>query len=183
MRFLEVGTGSAQRILALRNQQVTIGRSDENDLILAQDPTVSRRHAVLERVGETWRIRDLQSSNGSFVNGIRVTTSTQVNPGDRVSVGDSSLMLVDGTENLLNGSGKTQRAGSVVDDAFGFSKRETEVLRLVASGQTDNEIAEQLFISVKTVHSHLDRIRDKSGFRRRVDLTRLAMDLGLEGSV
>ena len=50
MRFLEVGTGSAQRILALRNQQVTIGRSDENDLILAQDPTVSRRHAVLSGI-------------------------------------------------------------------------------------------------------------------------------------
>ena len=37
----------------------------------------------------------------------------------------------------------------------------------------------QLYISVRTVHSHLDRIRDKSGCRRRADLTRLALEAGL----
>ncbi|MFA7266968.1 MAG: FHA domain-containing protein [Candidatus Nanopelagicales bacterium] len=183
MRFLEVGTGNAQRILSLRNYRVTIGRSDENDLILAQDPTVSRQHAVLEHVDDAWRIRDLGSSNGTFVNGIRVTTSMQVNPGDRVSVGSSSLMMVDGAENLLSAAGKTVLVDADCKDTLGLSKRETEVLRLVAGGLTDGEIAEQLFISVKTVHSHLDRIRDKSGLRRRVDLTRLAIELGLDGSV
>jgi len=37
------------------------------------------------------------------------------------------------------------------------------------------EIAAQLFISIRTVTSHLDRIRDKTGCRRRADLTRLAL--------
>lgn len=182
MRFLEVGTGNAQRILSLRMQRVTIGRSDENDLILAQDPTVSRHHAVLEQVSNLWRIRDLQSSNGTFVNGTRVRAAAQVNPGDRVSVGSSSLMIVDATEGLASGSGKTVLVGAEVGDSLGLSKRETEVLRQLAGGLTDAEIAEQLFISVKTVHSHLDRIRDKSGLRRRVDLTKLAIELGLNGS-
>ncbi len=183
MRFLEVGTGNAQRILSLRSHRVTIGRSDENDLILAQDPTVSRQHAVLELVDNAWRIRDLRSSNGTFVNGIRVTSSMQVNAGDRVSVGSSALMMVDGAENLLSAAGKTVLVDSDCKDTLGLSKREKEVLRLVAGGMTDGEIAQQLFISVKTVHSHLDRIRDKSGLRRRVDLTRLAIELGLDGSV
>lgn len=182
MRFLEVGTGNAQRILALRQQRVTIGRADDNDLILAQDPTVSRQHAVLERTDDDWRIRDLSSSNGTFVNGMRITTPTLINPGDRVSVGSSSLNLVDGTTDVLASLGQTVLVGTEVADTLGLSKRETEVLRLVASGQTDGEIADQLFISVKTVHSHLDRIRDKSGLRRRVDLTRLAIDLNLDGS-
>ena len=182
MRFLEVGTGNAQRILALRQQRVTIGRADDNDLILAQDPTVSRQHAVLERIDDDWRIRDLSSSNGTFVNGMRITTPTLINPGDRVSVGSSSLNLVDGTTDVLASLGQTVLVGTEVADTLGLSKREAEVLRLVASGQTDGEIAEQLFISVKTVHSHLDRIRDKSGLRRRVDLTRLAIDLNLDGS-
>jgi DNA-binding CsgD family transcriptional regulator len=41
------------------------------------------------------------------------------------------------------------------------------------------QIATQLFISVRTVRTHLDRIRDKTGCRRRADLTRLALSAGL----
>jgi non-specific serine/threonine protein kinase len=58
-----------------------------------------------------------------------------------------------------------------------LSRRETEVVLLVGEGVTDREIAEKLFISIRTVRSHLDRIRDKTGCRRRADLTRLAVDL------
>ena len=46
-------------------------------------------------------------------------------------------------------------------------------------GRTDTQIATQLYISVRTVRSHLDRIRDKTGCRRRADLTRLALTAGL----
>jgi DNA-binding CsgD family transcriptional regulator len=46
---------------------------------------------------------------------------------------------------------------------------------LVAQGNTDAQIAQQLYISVRTVRSHLDRIRDKASCRRRADLTRLAL--------
>ena len=60
-----------------------------------------------------------------------------------------------------------------------LSARERELVTLVARGRTDAQIAEQLFISVRTVHSHLDRIRDKTGCRRRADLTRLALAAGL----
>ena len=55
------------------------------------------------------------------------------------------------------------------------SARERELFTLVAQGHTDAQIAGQLFISVRTVRSHLDRIRDKSGCRRRADLTRFAL--------
>ena len=57
--------------------------------------------------------------------------------------------------------------------------RERELLTLLAQGSTDAQIAEQLVISVRTVSSHLDRIRDKTGCRRRADLTRLALQAGL----
>jgi DNA-binding CsgD family transcriptional regulator len=56
-----------------------------------------------------------------------------------------------------------------------LSARERELVALVARGRTDAEIAEKLFISIRTVRTHLDRIRDKSGCRRRADLTRLAL--------
>jgi non-specific serine/threonine protein kinase len=61
----------------------------------------------------------------------------------------------------------------------GLSPRERELVTLVALGHTDAQIAAQLYISVRTVSSHLDRIRDKTGCRRRADLTRLALSAGL----
>ncbi len=47
-----------------------------------------------------------------------------------------------------------------------------------ARGRTDAQIAE-LYIIMRTVSSHLDRVRDKTGCRRRADLTRLALRAGL----
>ena len=60
-----------------------------------------------------------------------------------------------------------------------LSARERELVTLVAQGRTNAQIAAQLYISVRTVGSHLDRIRDKTGCRRRADLTRLALTAGL----
>ena len=60
-----------------------------------------------------------------------------------------------------------------------LSSRERELVRLVAQGRTNAQIAAQLYISARTVGSHLDRIRDKTGCRRRADLTRLALAAGL----
>ena len=60
-----------------------------------------------------------------------------------------------------------------------LSARERELVTLVAQGRTDAQIAAQLYISVRTVSSHLDRIRDKTSCRRRADLTRLALTTGL----
>jgi DNA-binding CsgD family transcriptional regulator len=60
-----------------------------------------------------------------------------------------------------------------------LSPRERELLALLGQGLTDREIANALGIALSTVHSHLDRIRDKTGRRKRSQLTRLALDLGL----
>ena len=60
-----------------------------------------------------------------------------------------------------------------------LSARERELVTLVAQGRTNAQIADQLYISIRTVSSHLDRIRDKTGCRRRADLTRLALSAGL----
>jgi DNA-binding CsgD family transcriptional regulator len=60
-----------------------------------------------------------------------------------------------------------------------LSARERELVTLVAQGHTNAQIAAELYISVRTVASHLDRIRDKTGYRRRADLTRLALSEGL----
>ncbi|TVT44032.1 response regulator transcription factor [Amycolatopsis rhizosphaerae] len=60
-----------------------------------------------------------------------------------------------------------------------LSERERQVLSLVAAGERDTDIAVAMDISVRTVRSYLERIRDKTGRRRRPELTRLAIEEGI----
>jgi len=79
--------------LALPAQgSVTLGRSRDCDCVLA-DPTVSRVHARLRRRDDAWLLRDLRSSNGTRVNGYRVSGELEVRPGDRVSFGAMTFRL------------------------------------------------------------------------------------------
>ena len=67
--------------------QFSIGRDASCDLAIA-DMTVSRRHAQLERTGDGWLITDLESTNGTRVNGWRVRGKVPVRAGDVVSFGN-----------------------------------------------------------------------------------------------
>ncbi len=69
----------------LAEELITIGRAPDNTIIL-EDPSVSGRHAQLQRVGETYRIKDLESTNGTKVNGIPIT-ETALRIDDRIRFG------------------------------------------------------------------------------------------------
>jgi predicted ATPase/DNA-binding CsgD family transcriptional regulator len=68
-------------------------------------------------------------------------------------------------------------AGGLSDPLSG---REREIMALLAGGATDTQIAGLLFLSVNTVRSHLDRIRHKTGARRRAELVRYALQAGID---
>jgi DNA-binding NarL/FixJ family response regulator len=65
--------------------------------------------------------------------------------------------------------------GKADDLRNALTSREQEVLRLVAQGLTDKQISDQIYVSPRTVQNHLMRIRDKTGLRRRSELTRWAV--------
>jgi DNA-binding CsgD family transcriptional regulator len=62
------------------------------------------------------------------------------------------------------------------NDAFGLTSREIDVLRLVATGLTDAEIGERLYISPRTASQHLRSIYAKLNVRSRAAATRIAID-------
>jgi two-component system response regulator NreC len=62
-----------------------------------------------------------------------------------------------------------------------LSEREMEVLKLVALGFTNKEVAEQIHVSVKSVESYRSRVADKLGLRSRAELVRYALEKGLIG--
>jgi DNA-binding NarL/FixJ family response regulator len=63
-----------------------------------------------------------------------------------------------------------------------LTRRETEVVRLVAVGRTNREIARELFLSPRTVDMHVQNILLKLDCRSRADATRRATELGLIGN-
>jgi DNA-binding CsgD family transcriptional regulator len=64
-------------------------------------------------------------------------------------------------------------------DTFGLSRREREVLAVIAEGRTNREIGERLFISQKTVGVHVGNILAKLGVSGRVEAAAVAIRLGL----
>lgn len=178
--LFEVSSASGVARVPARGGVVRVGRAVDNDIVLGDEPAVSRQHAELVAGAGGWSVRDLASHNGTFVDGTRIAADALVPlaPGTVVGVGNVTIRLID--EAPLDGLTVEDSGAAALHGVLtSLSTREREVLALVAAGHTDDQVATALFISVKTVHSHLDRIRDKTGSRRRAELTRLAVRLGL----
>jgi DNA-binding CsgD family transcriptional regulator len=91
----------------------------------------------------------------------------------------AAMSLTTAAEYALMLTDPGPRPSTAPSGAVKLSARERELVTLVAQGRTNAQIAAELFISIRTVGSHLDRIRDKTGCRRRADLIRLALGAGL----
>ncbi len=74
-------------------EPLVIGRGGDADVVLA-DPTVSRHHASFSAQGETAVVEDLESSNGTFVNGEQVAQPRRVTAGDVIALGGSTAIEV-----------------------------------------------------------------------------------------
>ena len=73
-------------------KQLRLGREADNDLTLP-DKKVSRHHAILQRQGAIYQISDLNSGNGTYVNGKRIIEPTLLKNGDIVLIGDTKLTI------------------------------------------------------------------------------------------
>jgi pSer/pThr/pTyr-binding forkhead associated (FHA) protein len=78
----------------LDRPSLTVGRDPDSDIFL-NDVTVSRRHAVLEVKGESVRVRDAGSLNGTYVNDALVTEA-ELRSGDAVQIGRFQMVFLAG---------------------------------------------------------------------------------------
>lgn len=83
------------------------------------------------------------------------------------------------TKYLLRQATKDQGIKKKGQSSKELSDRETEVLKLIALGYTNQEIAEQLVISIKSVETYKTRLMDKLELRRRSELVRYATEQGI----
>jgi pSer/pThr/pTyr-binding forkhead associated (FHA) protein len=150
-----------QRILELRTgtDRATIGRQPACDVALPEDPSVSRVHAVLERIGAEWTLVDDGSSrNGTFVNGQRVHGRQLLRDGDVVSVGDTQIVF---RAHRDHATAETLPAAMKPPDISSAQRRVLIALCRpyadagFAALPSNAAIAEELFLSAETVKSHL----------------------------
>jgi len=84
---ITAGPKKGERI-RLGTDAITIGRASDSSLVIRDDYT-STRHAVLERRRGVWQITDLGSTNGTLVNGARISSPVAVVPGTTITVGQT----------------------------------------------------------------------------------------------
>ncbi len=86
-------TDARTREFILLKAEVSIGSDEANDFVI-RDATVSRRHAVISFKQGRLEVTDLGSTNGTFVNGLRIQTPTPMQKGDKLRFGGADFVLL-----------------------------------------------------------------------------------------
>ncbi len=88
------GTGK-QHVVSLDEERspIGVGRRPDNHVVLSWDNEVSRQHAQLHRAGSEWTLVDVESRNGSFLNGERVSGQQRLRDGDVLRFGDTVVLF------------------------------------------------------------------------------------------
>lgn len=87
-----IGPDGSRRSLEISFDRLTVGRALDNDLSYPDDSGLSRHHLVLERIAGRWFVRDLDSKNGTELNGERLSAARPLKAGDRIAASRVSLV-------------------------------------------------------------------------------------------
>jgi len=167
--FLLIRFNSAfERILKVDSPETVIGRDAGCEICLS-DPLVSRKHAMLLQTETGWRIRDLNSRNGTRLNGTRSLAEESLSHGSEVQAGSYVLQvyfcLADAIRQtgIADDSTRSEKVGNNHDDHNGarrtsLTPAQLRVYDLLVQGLIEKEVAAQLGISVHTVHDHVKAI-------------------------
>jgi DNA-binding CsgD family transcriptional regulator len=184
--FVELRDGDGvQRLVALPEDGLTIGRTPASGLALTWDAQVSRSHAKVEQIDGVWTVLDDgRSTNGTFVNEERVQGRRPLRHLDVLRTGATRVRFHD----PANSHDKlTEVAGDAVAPPLTAAQRRVLVVLCARSdGPASNEeIAAELHLSIDTVKSHMRALFDAfrlgaaPPYRKRFELVRLAVDAGL----
>ncbi len=170
---------------------ITIGRDRSNDIVL-ETPTVSRFHAVVERMGKRYRVRDLGSANGTFVNSQRVDGEVWIKTDDVIRIGPYRFVVGD------NELARYDETGGMRVEAIGLNKwvrRDLNILQNISlvieprefvvvvgqSGGGKSTLVDAIagyrpatdgnvFVNGIDVYRHFDMIRSHIGFVPQKDI-------------
>jgi pSer/pThr/pTyr-binding forkhead associated (FHA) protein len=177
--YVELWVQDVRDRIALSGERIAIGQAASNDIALPFDRAVSRLHAVLENLPSGWCIRDLNSRNGTLVNGERIWGERPLRPGDEIRVGETTLVFrVDEPVD----QGEPTRG---VEEAPYLTRREREVLLSLCTPLASQnafrepasirDIAKRLVVTEAAVKQHMMRLYDKFGIQEQGERRRLQL--------
>jgi FHA domain len=167
-------------------ERMTIGRKPENDIAIEWDKAVSRRHAELELVAGSWFVSDLDSQNGTFVNGAKLDRKRALHSGDELRIGDTTLRM----GGLVPSEPWSDTAQS--EKPPELTRKQSEVLRELCRPQardprspcaTVKDIAARMYVGEAAVKAHLSALYlefdvPEAGQQRRAMLAQKAWERG-----
>lgn len=188
------GPDGRRRLVTLHAglRRVTIGRGPGNDIPLGWDTDASRLHAELERLGAEWTlVDDGVSRTGTLLNGERIAGRQRLRDGDLVQVGRTVLTI-----KVPKAAAKGKRAAAARARSAGpeLTPTQRKVLEALcrpykesefAVPATNQQIAEELFLSIDAVKAHLRALFGAFGLedlpqnQKRSVLAMRAMQLGV----
>lgn len=180
--YVEVRAGAAPELFPITGERTTIGRAPTNGIPVPH-PTVSQVHAVVEAYGGSFAVRDLGSSNGTFVNGEPLVGERRLRSGDDIRLGEAHV--------VFRSQGVDDTAATVGSDGPpDLTRRERDVLVALCRPMVGRQpftqpagirqLAAELVVSDAAVKFHLANLYDKfdirdAGESRRVQLANEAI--------
>ncbi len=188
----------SQNIAFGEKNRLQIGRDPANDIQL-NVPTVSRYHAMVERLGQRYRVKDLDSSNGTFVNDVRISTETWLQPGDSIRIGPYRFVLEADQLTEFDESGGLQLVAThlnkwvrkdlniLKDISLVFNPREFVVV-VGQSGGGKSTLVDAIagyrpathgavLVNGVNIYQHFDAIRDQIGFVPQKDIIHMELSV------
>lgn len=158
---------------------MALGRAATNALCYPDDVGLSRQHMVIEKVGDDWSVRDLNSKNGTIVNGNRINGPHALRPGDRISAGHLTIEFV---EVGKASAGPAMNTVVFVDSAVVATATTTVATSLEGLMGPDQEdfSKTRVFTGNPQTRALIRAGRELAGHRPLGELFEVIMDLSLE---
>jgi ABC-type multidrug transport system ATPase subunit len=186
-QYLDIGA------LPAAGRRITIGRHSSNVLVI-RHPRVSRYHAVIEQFGARFRLRDLRSDNGTFVNGKQVEREAWIKEGDEIRIASTRLVFQE------DGITHFDEAGNIRLDALRIEKWYTKTVNILkkvslsiypkefvalvgasGAGKTTlmnalagfnpaNGAKSRVLVNGRNLYTHMDEYRSEMGYVPQEDI-------------
>jgi ABC-type multidrug transport system ATPase subunit/pSer/pThr/pTyr-binding forkhead associated (FHA) protein len=151
--------------------KITLGREEDNEIVL-NHPSVSRYHAAIEQMGSRYRLLDMHSSNGVFVNMERVKDSAWIKPGDLIKIGPYQFNFHENELQFKAADGYTIKASHLNKQVT----KELNILQNISLEIKENEFVALVGMSGAGKSTLMDAL---NGFRPATSGTVLINDIDL----
>jgi DNA-binding NtrC family response regulator len=149
-----------QEVFAIEGKEVTIGSQGDNYCVL-NDPTVSRHHAIIEESGKGYVLRDLGSTNGTYLNGILIKEA-YLEYGSIIDLGNTRLQFVPLEERVEIPPSEEQYFGDVFGRSVEMRRIFTMLKKISPSDITvtiEGETGTGKELVARGIHSHSQRVK------------------------